>query len=128
MPSVRAGASNIASAAIPPASSPGWSRSSSSQFCRSRKKGAPPPPAGDSAGRRKLGRNWVHAALAVVSRFLIDLRLGPRTLESAAALLGRVAGCCVGQPLPLFLVDNHLPYPAAILQVFGRVRHGRRRR
>src|SRR3990172_7378348 len=89
MPSVRAGASNIASAAIPPASSPGWSRSSSSQFCRSRKKGAPPPPAGDSAGRRKLGRNWVHAALAVVSRFLIDLRLGPRTLESAAEVLAR---------------------------------------
>ena len=63
-----------------------------------------------------------------MSRFLIDLRLGPRTLESAAELLASVAGCCVGQPLPLFLVDNHLPYPAAILQVFGRVRHGRRRR
>jgi hypothetical protein len=48
-------------------------------------------------------------------------------LESAAELLASVAGCCVGQPLPLLLVDNHLPYPAAILQVFGRVRHGRRR-
>ena len=67
-------------------------------------------------------------ALAVVSRFLIDLRLGPRTLESAAELLASVAACCAGQPLPLFLVDNHLPYPAAILQVFGQVQHRRRRR
>jgi hypothetical protein len=64
----------------------------------------------------------------VTSRFLIDLRLAPRTLESAAELLVSVAACCVGGPLPLVLMDNHLPYPAAILQVFGQVRHGRRRR
>jgi hypothetical protein len=30
--------------------------------------------------------------------------------------------------LPLLLIDNHLPYPAAILQVFGEVLHRRRRR
>ena len=47
-------------------------------------------------------------------------------MESAAELLASVATCCTGQPLPLFLVDNHLPYPAAILQVFGVVQHGRR--
>jgi hypothetical protein len=69
----------------------------------------------------------VHAALAVVSRFVIDLRLGPRTLESAAELLVSVAVGCVGGPLPLFLIDNHLPYPAAILQVFGVIEHRRRR-
>jgi hypothetical protein len=63
----------------------------------------------------------------VTSRFLIDLRLGPRTLESAAGLLASVACCCAGGHLPLLLVDNHSPYPAAILQVFGVVQHRRRR-
>ena len=55
------------------------------------------------------------------------MRLAPRTLESAVQLLASVAGCCVGQPLPLLLMDNHLPYPAAILHVFGKLLHGRRR-
>ena len=73
-----------------------------------------------------MGRNWVHAAVAAESRFLIDLRLGPRTLGTAAAMVATVAACC-GGTLPLLLVDGHLPYPAAILQVFGVVRHGRRR-
>ena len=73
-----------------------------------------------------MGRNWVHAALAVESRFLIDLRLGPRTPEVAAAMVAAVAACCPGT-LPLLLVDGHLPCPAAILRVFGVVKHGRRR-
>jgi hypothetical protein len=62
-----------------------------------------------------------------VSRFVIDVRLAPRTLESAVELLASVAECCLGQPLPLLLMDNHLPYPAAILHVFGTLLHGRRR-
>jgi hypothetical protein len=62
----------------------------------------------------------------VTSRFLVELFVGPRTLESALALVVSVAACCTGQPLPLFLIDNHLPYPAAILQVFGEVQHRRR--
>jgi hypothetical protein len=60
------------------------------------------------------------------SRFLIELHLGPRTLESAAELLASVAACCLGGALPLLLLDNHSPYPAAILQVFGVLRHRRR--
>jgi hypothetical protein len=83
-----------------------------------------------------MGRNWVHAALALTSRFVIDLRLGPRTLEVAAELVASVAVLCGGcgggavpaAELPLLLVDDHLPYPSAILRVFGRVRHGRRKR
>jgi hypothetical protein len=60
---------------------------------------------------------------------LIDLRLGPRTLESAVELIASVAMACVPTaPLPLLLIDDHLPYPAAILQVFGVVRHRRRQR
>jgi hypothetical protein len=61
-----------------------------------------------------------------VSRFAIDVRLGPRTLGSAAQLLASVACCCVGGAVPLLLVDDHAPYPAAILQVFGVLRHRRR--
>jgi hypothetical protein len=91
-----------------------------------------------------MGRNWVHAALALPSRFVIDLRLGPRTLEVAAELVASVALLCGGAaamaaamaaarsaarsfPPPLLLVDDHLPYPSAILQVFGRVLHRRRK-
>jgi hypothetical protein len=33
-----------------------------------------------------------------------------------------------GSVPPLFLVDNHLPYPSALLQVFGGVLHRRRKR
>ena len=68
----------------------------------------------------------MHAALAVVSRFLIDVRVGPRTLALAIELVASVALCCAGGPPPLLLVDDHLPYPAAILQVFGVVQHRRR--
>jgi IS1 family transposase len=78
-----------------------------------------------------MGRNWIHAALASQSRFLIDLRLGPRTLETAAQLVASVAMvCCVGGILGrlLLLIDNHLPYPNAILQVLGLIRHRRRKR
>jgi hypothetical protein len=67
--------------------------------------------------------------LAVVSRFVIDLRVGPRDLATAAQLVASVALCVpAGAVPPLLLVDNHLPYPAAILQVFGEVLHRRRKR
>jgi hypothetical protein len=69
--------------------------------------------------------------LASRSRFLIDLRVGPRTLETAAELVTSVAMafCCCGRLLRalLLLIDDHLPYPNAILQVLGLIRHRRRR-
>jgi transposase InsO family protein len=58
---------------------------------------------------------------------MIDVRIGPRTLESAAQLVASVAMAC-RHLLPLLLIDDHRPYPAAILQVFGAIRHRRRRR
>ena len=72
-------------------------------------------------------------ALVAAARYVIDLRLGPRTLESARELLASVAACCrPGQPL-LIEADEHRPYPQAILDLFGvtrfrRRRHGRGRR
>jgi IS1 family transposase len=66
-------------------------------------------------------------ALAAAARFVIDLRLGPRTLETAREMLAGVAGCCrPGQPL-LIQADEHRPYPQAILDLFGVTRFGRRR-
>lgn len=43
--------------------------------------------------------------------------------------MASVALCLpAGAPPPLMLVDNHLPYPSALLQVFGVVLHRRRER
>lgn len=58
---------------------------------------------------------------------MIDLRLAPRTLETACQLIASVAVCC-GKTLPLLLIDDHLPYPAAILRVFGQIKHRRKRK
>ncbi len=49
---------------------------------------------------------------------MIDLRVGPRDLATAAELVASVALCVPADATPpLMLVDNHLPYPSALLQV-----------
>jgi hypothetical protein len=65
-------------------------------------------------------------ALAVTARFILDVQVGPRTLQTAIQLVATVALCC-GTSMPLLLIDDHLPYPSAILAVFGRICHRRRR-
>ena len=77
-----------------------------------------------------MGKNWVHVALAASSRYVLDMRVGPRTKETAVDLVVPVGLCVRGSPAPppLFLVDDHLPYPSALLEVYGRVKFGRRRR
>lgn len=67
-------------------------------------------------------------ALAAAARFVIDLRLGPRTLESARELLASVAVCCRPGESLLLEADAHRPYPQAILDIFGVTRFRRRRR
>ena len=63
------------------------------------------------------------------SRFLLDLRVGPRTVETTVALVTSVAVCCLkALKYPLLLVDDHAPYRTAILQVFGQIKYRRRRR
>ena len=62
------------------------------------------------------------------TRFLIDLRIGPRTLEMATALVVSVALCCTPHAPLTILADDHRPYPQAILNIFGVTRHRRRRR
>jgi len=63
----------------------------------------------------------------VKSRFLLESIIGPRTLRTAMELTASVAIYAEGRSLPLLLIDDHLPYPKAILQVFGEIRHRRRR-
>jgi hypothetical protein len=67
-------------------------------------------------------------ALVTAARFVIDLRLGPRTLEMAKELLASVAMYCTPKEPLTLLADDHRPYPQAILSVFGEWRHRRRRR
>jgi hypothetical protein len=56
---------------------------------------------------------------------MVELLVGPRTMEMAAHLMASVAMVC-GERAPLILIDNHLPYPGALLQVFGQILHRRR--
>jgi hypothetical protein len=65
--------------------------------------------------------------LAVKSRFLLESIIGPRTLQSALQLTASVAVYSKDKDHPLILVDDHLPYPRAILQVFGDIKHRRRK-
>jgi hypothetical protein len=65
--------------------------------------------------------------LAVKSRFLLESIIGPRTLQTALQLTASVALYSKGKDPPLILIDDHLPYPQAILQVFGDIKHCRRK-
>jgi len=63
----------------------------------------------------------------VKSRFLLDSIIGPRTLQSALQLTASVAVHSKDKDPPLLLIDDHLPYPQAILTVFGQIKHRRRK-
>ena len=68
---------------------------------------------------------WVHTALAMGSWFLLWVDFGPRTQETAAALIAQVMART--RALPLFLTDGWKAYTAALLQVVGVVYRRRRR-
>ena len=67
---------------------------------------------------------WVHTALAMGSWFLLWVAFGPRTQDTAAALIAQVIART--QALPLFLTDGWKAYTAALLQVVGGVYRRRR--
>ena len=75
---------------------------------------------------RPKGRVWAHTALDVASRFVIEQRAGPRTLEMTCELGASVAICC-GAARPLLLIDDRPPYPATNREVYGLIKHRRRR-
>jgi IS1 family transposase len=68
---------------------------------------------------------WVHTALAMGSWFLLWVDFGPRTQDTAAALIAQVVART--RQLPLFLTDGWKAYTAALLQVAGIVYRPRRR-
>jgi IS1 family transposase len=68
---------------------------------------------------------WIHTALAMGSWFLLWVDFGPRTQDTAAALIAQVVARA--QEVPLFLTDGWKAYPAALLQVLGIVYRPRRR-
>jgi IS1 family transposase len=68
---------------------------------------------------------WVHTALAMGSWFLLWVDFGPRTQDTAAALLAQVVARV--REVPLWLTDGWKAYTAALLQVLGRVYRPRRR-
>ncbi len=68
---------------------------------------------------------WVHTALAMGSWLLLWVDCGPRTQETAAALIAQVVARA--RQLPLFLTEGWKAYPAALLQVVGVVYRPRRR-
>jgi hypothetical protein len=68
---------------------------------------------------------WVHTALAMGSWFLLWVDFGPRTQDTAAALIAQVVART--QALPLFLTDGWKAYTVALLQVVGVVYRRRRR-
>lgn len=67
-------------------------------------------------------------ALVSTARFVLDLRVGPRTLDMAKHLLASVAEHCRPDEPPLIMADDHRPYPQAILSIFGLIRFRRRKR
>jgi len=68
---------------------------------------------------------WVHTALAMGSWFLLWVDFGPRTQDTAAALVAQVVART--RQLPLFLTEGWKAYTAALLQVVGVVYRRRRR-
>ena len=77
------------------------------------------------AKRRPKQVEWVHTALAMGSWFLLGVDCGPRTQDTAAALIAQVVAR--PQALPRFLTDGWKASTAALRQVVGVV-HRRRRR
>jgi hypothetical protein len=68
---------------------------------------------------------WVHTALAMGSWFLLGVDFGPRTQDTAAALLAQVVARA--QALPLFRTEGWKAYTAALLPVVGVVSRRQRR-
>jgi len=75
--------------------------------------------------RRPSQVEWIHTALAMKSFFILWVSFGARTTETAAGLIAQVVARL--QRVPVFLTDGWKCYPAALLQVLGRVYRPRRK-
>jgi len=69
--------------------------------------------------RRPKKVEWIHTALAMGSLFIVWVAFGPRNTDTAAYLIAQVIARL--KEVPLFLTDGWKAYPAALLQVLGKV-------
>jgi IS1 family transposase len=63
--------------------------------------------------------HWVWTAVDPKSKLLLSIRVGPRTLAMAQAVLHHIADLLVPGCVPLFLSDGHPNYLPAIVTHFG---------
>jgi len=75
--------------------------------------------------RRPKKVEWIHTALAMGSLFIVWVAFGPRNTDTAAYLIAQVIARL--KEVPLFLTDGWKAYPAALLQVLGKVYRPRRK-
>lgn len=80
----------------------------------------------EAHSKRRPGKvEWIHTALAMGSLFILWVAFGPRTTDTAASLIAQVVARL--KAVPLFLTDGWKAYPAALMQVLGRVYRPRRK-
>ena len=69
----------------------------------------------------RCGDQWDHVALDPDSRLVLDAKVGPRTTETATELLVSVRQRLGKRTPALVNTDEHAPYFAALLLVFGQI-------
>jgi hypothetical protein len=69
--------------------------------------------------RLSRSRHWVWTALDPVTKLLLAIDVGPRTLAMAQCVVHQVARLLAQDCMPLFLTDGHKDYFPAILAHFG---------
>jgi transposase-like protein/IS1 family transposase len=83
--------------------------------------------AGDAFERLEPGRPWVWTAIDPVSKLLLVMEVGPRTVEMAQRVVHQVARRLASTCMPLWLSDGFKGYLPAIVGHFGWWGHAERR-
>lgn len=73
----------------------------------------------EATRRLKGSPRWVWTAMDPVSKLLLAIEIGPRTLAMAQRVVHQVAQVLAPDSLPLFLTDGHKDYLPAIVGHFG---------
>jgi IS1 family transposase len=83
---------------------------------------------GDALERLEPSRPWVWTAMDPVSKLLLAIEVGPRTLEIAQRVVHQVVGVLAPGCVPAWFSDGFKGYLPAILSHFGWWVHSERRR
>lgn len=80
----------------------------------------------EAHSKRRPGQvEWIQTALAMGSLFILWVAFGPRNTDTTASLIAHVVARL--KAVPLLLTDGWKAYPAALMQVLGRVYRPRRK-